>query len=430
MQIYLWSGFHSQALFEGLKKSWAENNLSIICPPNLSDFEWLRFLPKGKIHLKGDFSLKMLQKFTEHETRTGEDRHTPPPLFPDTPVLGVFTSGTVSGSPKLVLYSKKNIESSLKGILSFFDETRITDIFCYPQAFHTFGLILGYMHAIVTNRKLWFLEGKYSTLAHELRTSLSEKNLLTLGTPTHFYDLEKYLLLNEKCLAPSYSCIVGGAPVSVKQWDALQNILKIEAPSIGYGATEASPGITHHTPGLRPTEEGEIGKPLPHLEVQLVEGEGIEFRGESLCMAVIEKDTIQFPKKMLIRDFIEKRDSDGMLIYRGRSDWVLNRGGTKYYLELLESKIEKQFHLKCLCLAVKDDRLGQDLGMMIELKDANQSENILTEWKVKIQTFLKVEYQYKFELNVFSSIKNLPINANGKVSRVFDFYKSEGVNLS
>ncbi len=51
------------------------------------------------------------------------------------PVLGVFTSGTMSASPRLVLYTNANLRASLEGIYSPLDHSRIEHVFCYPQAF-------------------------------------------------------------------------------------------------------------------------------------------------------------------------------------------------------------------------------------------------------------------------------------------------------
>ena len=411
MQIYVYSGHHSNELFEGLKKSWSENHLFILCPPKLDHFNWIRVLPKGKIHILGDFSSHAIAEILKEQKVLNEcDEQI---VYPDVPVLGVFTSGTVSGSPRLSLYSKNNVEKSLEGILTFFNPAKITDIFCYPQAFHTFGLTLGYIHSIIYNRKLWFSEGRYSTLAHELRSSLDMETLLTLGTPTHFHDLAAYLKEHNKTLAPSYSCIMGGAKVSVAQWFNVRDELKIESPSIGYGATEACPGITHHPAGHVPKEDGEIGYPLPHLRIRVIPGEGLEFSGESLCLAIIEDQTIVFPKRVIIRDDIHIRASDEMYIFKNRSELVLNRGGTKYYLEHLESVIEAEIGLRVVGVVVPDERLGEDLGLLLVTDHLAEFEIL----KKKIQDFLKVKYAYFFDLKFCLTIPKLPVTSNGKIDR-------------
>src|SRR5687768_14209246 len=106
-------GFHSKFLLEAVARAWKTGETLIVRPPHIKSFEVPEVVKKWKPS--------------------------------EQPILGVFTSGTVNGTPKLVFYSKTNIESSLTSIRSLFDVKRIEKIFCYPQPTHTFGLILGYV---------------------------------------------------------------------------------------------------------------------------------------------------------------------------------------------------------------------------------------------------------------------------------------------
>ncbi|RYZ63427.1 MAG: hypothetical protein EOP05_23595, partial [Proteobacteria bacterium] len=208
--------------------------------------------------------------------------------FPEKPLFGVFTSGTVSGKPRLVLYSRRNIEAALEAVLKLFDRTRITSVFAYPQPFHTFGLTLGYLLALKLGVPLRFHEGKYSQESHRTRASFTDAGQLTLGTPAHFFDLCA-LIKKGLEVTPSYSCIIGGAAVDVDLWNQVRSIAQIEAPSIGYGCTEASPAVTHLNPGTAPSRSGEIGFPLDNLHSTVVKDQGVEISGPSLCMAKIRE---------------------------------------------------------------------------------------------------------------------------------------------
>lgn len=399
--IFLWKGYHSETLLKCLQKGWEKDDLVILCPPLLKDFSFLKFLPPGEVKQIGEWSTKLdLNPLRENIQ------------YPEQPVLGVFTSGTISGSPRLVLYSKRNIETSLEDILSFFDSSQLQTIFCYPQAFHTFGLILGYMHSLLKNRELVFSPGKYSSKTHEIRNQIQNEKTLTLGTPTHFKDWIRWCHKSGVKPRPSYTAIVGGASVSVSLWEELRTELHILKPSIGYGATEASPGITHLPPGHQPTEDGEIGFVLPRLSVeQASDQSGIRIQGSSVCLAIIQNQEIEFPKAVLIRDRLLKRPADGVWIYQGRADLILNRGGQKFSLENMEQWVEKKFQVPALCVSVPDSRLGEELGILFG--------KVLTENQLnQIFSSLIQEYGSSFNRKYFACLSELPLNASSKVDRL------------
>jgi acyl-CoA synthetase (AMP-forming)/AMP-acid ligase II len=237
--------------------------------------------------------------------------------------------------------------------------------------------------------------------------------LLTLGTPSHFYDLIQYARDHKLTLSESYTAIIGGAKVSVPLWQEIQSVLKIEKPSIGYGATEACPGVTHHPPGLCPKEEGEIGFPIPGVNIILKRDAGIEFSGENVSLAIIENEEIFFPKSIVLEDWIEKRNEDDMLLFRGRLGLLLNRGGTKYSLESIEDCLRKNFGIACAALAVLDERLGEDLGLVI----ASDTNLDLNHFREKLSAFFLHEYGHSFKLNHITTTRALPLNENGKIDR-------------
>lgn len=379
MKIRVWEGCHSRELLARIKNAWQGDELLILCPPSATHF------------------VQGLERFSEGK-------------FPDRPVLGVFTSGTVSGTPRLVLYSKKNVEASLNGILGSFEPERITSIFCYPQPFHTFGLLLGYVLALKLEVPLHSPDGRYTRSAHELRVEMQEPGLLTLGTPTHFFDLINYLDFSRQEIADSYSCIIGGAPVSPSLWRAVRDRLRIEAPSIGYGCTEASPGITHLAAGREPKETGEIGHPLPCIGARIARGEGVWIEGDSLCLAIVERGKIEFPSRLLIKDEVEVK-ADGTWLFRGRIDLVLNRGGTKHALESIERAIFERVQVPIVATSLPDRRLGEDLALAIKGSDFSgeliEAVRKLLEQSCGIR--LKESHVFLFD--------ELPLNAAAKIDR-------------
>jgi fatty-acyl-CoA synthase len=408
--IRLWKGFHSHELLRQLEESWLKDQLLISCPPLLKDFSFLPLLPSGQIELCGEWEPEAHELLRSEQSKRASR---PEITYPANAVLGVFTTGTVSGSPRLILYSKANVEASLSGIGEFFDSSRIRAIYCYPQPFHTFGLILGYMQAILRDARLVIPPGRYCHAFHELRAGLKDSALLTLGTPTHFHDLWEYVQRFDHRMAASYSSVAGGAKVSCSLWRTMKEKLRIDAPSIGYGATEASPGITHLPPGLEPLEDGEVGFPLTNISTRLLSGQGVEIEGPGVCLAVIHKGEIDFPKALIIRDELHRRAGDGVLVYRGRTELTLNRGGQKFSLERIEEILKSRLSLEALCVPLPDERLGEDLGILVRSTSGQVTE---AERKQISQTLLEV-LGNGFNTGRVAGITDFPLSENLKVDR-------------
>jgi acyl-CoA synthetase (AMP-forming)/AMP-acid ligase II len=295
--------------------------------------------------------------------------------------------------------------------LSLFEISRIKKVFCYPQPFHTFGLNLGYVSAAIFGWDLVVPEGRYSKTAHALWLKTSDSNTLTLGTPTHFKDLIKFVNDTNSKPNSSYSAIIGGANVEKTLWHNLRSTLKIEAPSIGYGATEASPGITHLPPGCEPTEDGDIGWVLPHLMVS-IDTNGITFSGESVCSAILQNGTLEFPKSFTLFDRLEKKP-DGRLLFRDRNQLIINRGGTKISLEPMERNVFEKLGFEILTCKIPHSRLGEELGILLKCEagdDFNGKRDSLF-------LYLSRVYGFDFCSEFCQRTENFPITENAKVDR-------------
>lgn len=376
--IKLWQEYHSPGLLLEVAGAWCGDQLLVVCPPTLKDRSFLDVLQNQE-------------------------------QWPEPPVLGVFTSGTLSASPRLVLYSRRNVEAALDAIHGLFDLTRIGHLFCYPQAFHTFGLTLGYVAALHRGWRLHTPKGKYSQNAHAQRVRLHESNVLTLGTPTHLYDLLSYCRANNVRPQSSYSCIIGGAAVTQSLWNEIQRDLNIEAPSIGYGCTEASPGITHLPPGIPPERDGEIGYPLQSIHSK-VSKRGVKIDGESLCLAVVQSGAIEFPKEIWIRDQIET-DCRGSWHFLGRLDLTLNRGGVKYSLEAIERDLSSSTRRPVVATAVKDERLGEDLAVAIVAEAEHEG------LAAQLERALRDRWGLRLNPQRLRFVDDLPLNECAKLDR-------------
>jgi fatty-acyl-CoA synthase len=408
--IRLWKGYHSPELLGFVADAWRKGDLLVLCPPAMADLGFLPFLPEGEVRLVGD-----AWSSEERASATNLSEKSRATAYPADPILGVFTSGTVGGKPRLVLYSKANVEASLAGILEVFDRDRIDAIFCYPQPFHTFGLVLGYVQAVATGRPLVAPVGRYSSEFHLAwrEAARTHPGMVTLGTPTHFSDLVKAADGWPAAeIPPTYSTIIGGASVPRTLWRALRDRVKIAAPSIGYGCTEAAPGLTHLPPGREPVEDGEIGGVLTGIRMEILPGTGLEFAGPQACLAIVQDGRVEFPKKILIRDRISARPA-GRFVFEGRYDLVFNRGGMKFSLEDIERHLAETFPTATfLCVSVPDPRLGEDLGVLVHAATAPSDS-----FRKALLAELHAKFLAHFNPAHIVWVPELPTNAAAKPDR-------------
>jgi acyl-CoA synthetase (AMP-forming)/AMP-acid ligase II len=393
MKIVLWRGYHEAGFAPLVARALEGGCLLIACPPGLADFSFLGQLPAGIVEMEGDWASQPAPQ------RTGSAE------FPMTVCLGVFTSATTE-SAKLILYTRENVKSCARAIFALFDRTRITNVFCYPQPFHTFGLTLGYAAAHLFSWELTTPAGKYSREHHEAWQRSAGEGLLTLGTPTHFIDLAEHLGKTPK---RSYAAIVGGARVTRDLWLQMRDKLNIEAPSIGYGASEASPGVSHLAPGREPSEDGEVGHPLPHLLVSVDPLTGVTFSGPSLCAAIVHDGILEFPQKFTLPDLMTER-SDGSLVFQGRAQFTLNRGGRKILLEAVERELKQAFGIEALGYCVPDSRLGEELGLLLLTAPEKIDRGLWLE-------HLKFKFGMSFTGAELRAVSRFPLSANQKPDR-------------
>ena len=401
--IHLWRGFHHPDLVTLLSQAWQQGELVVLVPPHLKDFSFLKKFGAKDLVFHGLWPQEL-----QEQALTFCDAETDSKLRGL--AIGIFTSGTSSGVNRLIFYSKANVEASLSSIRELFDTKRIQKIFCYPQPTHTFGLVLGYLQAILNKIEIHFSAGAYSRGAHAEWVKVADQNTLTLGAPAHFQDLIKFLHSHQLHPKPSYSAIVGGARVSIQLWEQLKSELLIEAPSIGYGATEASPGVTHLPPGVKPLNDGDIGYALKNVEIKNSDA-GIEFRGPNVCALILENNELRSTDRILLRDSIVQNLSEGKAryTYLGRTDNIINRGGLKFSLEHIESVLSEKIKVPVLALSLFDSRLSEDLGLIVQTEDS--------EIKVKVQHEVKAQWGFNIE-DTSVLLAPIPLSPNGKGDRI------------
>jgi acyl-coenzyme A synthetase/AMP-(fatty) acid ligase len=162
----------------------------------------------------------------------------------------------------------------------------------------------------------------------------------------------------------------GAAPLNPDTHRAFEKQFGIKI-LLSYGATEFGGPVTLMTPELRAqtgdTKFDSIGKPIAGAVFQVVDPD---------TGAVLPPDTeglLQVKVPRMGPDWIHttdvvRIDKDGFLFHLGRADGAINRGGFKIMPEPIERALMQHPAVAVASVvAVKDERLGEVPGAMVEL---------------------------------------------------------------
>ncbi len=195
---------------------------------------------------------------------------------PDEGALIIFTGGT-TGIPKAALLSHRNVslmcayeDEYINNLLkSLGVEGRFKTLVSLPPS-HVGGTLENIGTALVGGLEMVMLE-RWSPY-QVLETMINEEIPLFGGVPTMYS-----IVLNLPDLGRfDFSCIklvvLSGEKVSLELIEDIRNRL-CRNIVVGYGSTEAGAEVTFTTPDV-PSEklaEGYVGKPLPGVEIQVVD---------------------------------------------------------------------------------------------------------------------------------------------------------------
>jgi len=405
--IHIWRGFHHHSLQNFILETWNNDDLLIICPPLIQEnkFEQFRFLPSGEIKLhclNSPFNIKLEKR--SNSTWEGKP----------SPKLGVFTSGsTGTNNGKLVFYTRENILLAIDNLYPLFNLEKIKQVHCFPQPFHCFGLLIGYYFSFLHQKQLIFSEGPYGPASLHEWVKNTDENTITLGVPTHFKDLINFVKKFKAPIKDSYAAVLSSSKVDTVLWHNLQKALKIQSQCISYGATETSGAIINLPPGIPPSCDGDIGQLIPSAKIEFSNDGDFYISGPSVCLAVASKDEILFPQKIQVKDHLEYDESKKTYLYKGRSDFVLNRAGTKFIIEDIESFFSHFLSLSFALGTYSHPRLGEELIIYIEDTKQNQLNFNICDIQKEIFNYFKVS----FEDTLCIHVEKIPKSPSGKINR-------------
>lgn len=283
----------------------------------------------------------------------GHIRALVPTLNAHRPAVVLFTSGSEK-APKAVPLTHENILTNQRTGAPFLGLTRKDSVLGFLPAFHSFGLSVTGLLPLLSGMKV--VRHPDPTDAGGLARKITAyRPTLLVGTPTFV----GYIF--DRAQAGQWDClrlIVVGAE---KCPQALFERCRIVAPNArlleGYGITECSPVVSVNPPDAN--RPGTIGKPLPGVEVRVVDLETYQvLPANQQGMLLVAGATI-FPgylaydgdspfrqlegKNWYVTGDLVTLDNDGYLLFGGRLKRFLKAGGEMISLPALEEPFARQY---------------------------------------------------------------------------------------
>ncbi len=300
---------------------------------------------------KGISKFELLRTLLKVRWWPGHVRQHVPHPSPDRPAVVLFTSGSEK-APKAVPLTHRNILTLLRNGIPFLGFTYRDSILGFLPAFHSFGMTVTCLLPLLGGLRVVHHPDPTDASALAYKIGAYRPTIL-VGTPTFVgFILER---IQREQLTSLRLIIVGAesCPPSVRQRCAEM------APSAtmleGYGVTECSPVVACNT--VAANRPGTLGKPLPGVEVQVVDLEsnqplppaGPEHK--NMGMLLVSGPTV-FPgyiaydgpspfqerdgKRWYVTGDLVHIDEDGFLHFDGRLKRFLKAGGEMISLPALE----------------------------------------------------------------------------------------------
>jgi len=350
-----------------------------------------------------------------------------PEISDDRSAMMIYTSGTTN-RPKGVVTTHGNIKAQIKTLVEAWGWESSDYILNILPLHHVHGVInvvscALYAGATCEMHERFNVERTWEVLA-------SGRLTLFMAVPTIYQKLiqfwekspayEKTYLSNQICKLRLMVSGSAALPVTVLQkWKSISTHTLLER----YGMTEIGMGLSNSLNGERLV--GKVGKPLPNVEIRLVDEKGktieeiaqsgeIQIKSPSVFKEYWKKPEATqeaFTEEgWFITGDIAQRDEDGNYQILGRkSQDIIKTGGFKVSaLEIESILLTLQEIEECAVVGIPHDEFGEKVGILFM---SNISDINLENLKEKSKKYLA---PYKVP-SFWKKVEKLPRNAMGKV---------------
>ncbi|MFV0461514.1 MAG: class I adenylate-forming enzyme family protein [Actinomycetales bacterium] len=340
---------------------------------------------------------------------------------PEAPALISFSSGT-TGTPKGAVISGAALGELAHSFADYFGTGPHDSTLIVVPIFHNTGFADQLAHLVVA--------GGTTNLLPRYRTEEAAAELI--AHPVTFLaavpSILRMLMLHEDAEAifgGVRTIMYGGSPMPEAWVHELQRRWPHLALVHGYGLSEFTSVCTFLPSGLAATKAESVGRPLPGVDLRLVDETGGDVEPGGLGEVWLAGPTrmigywdepgltaARFAGRWLRTGDLGRVDADGLLWLHGRADEVINRGGEKIMPTYVESQIVRQDPVAAACaFGYPDDVLQERVAAAIELRPGA----VLDEQELARALRARLpDYAIPDRWMVYDA---LPVNASGKFDR-------------
>lgn len=295
----------------------------------------------------------------------------------DGAILGFFTSGS-TGNPKCVVYDRSTVERHAAAIASALRLNQDCLYLALPPVRYAYGLSILHSHNLA-GVAVKYLDADWGLSGLDTGTKGS-------GEPLAIYMLPQHtpLILSAGLEPDSVArLIVAGGRLSATSAQSLQGAFPQARLDNMYGQAEMGPRLSMWSGPLAGFREGNIGFPIPGVELELAGDPGgpqpreLLARSEYAMRCILQPPYREVTDGPTAADFIHTGDlgtrlDSGEIIHHGRADRWLNVAGTRVDLQAIERLIDAHFHPLVVKAAGQPARVTGDSIVVVEIVEGSQ----------------------------------------------------------
>jgi acyl-coenzyme A synthetase/AMP-(fatty) acid ligase len=329
-------------------------------------------------------------------------------MEPEDPALIVFTSGT-TGEPRGVVHGYRYLLGQRLQAEHWFGSRKSDLAWCTTATGWSKSARNVFLAPWVTGAAAVIHDGRFDP-AERLEFAEALGVNVLCQAPTEYRMMARRTALRP--LPALRRMVSAGEPLDPETIAAFREATGLE-PADGYGQTETGQ-VTANLVG-EPVRLGSMGKPLPGIETQIVEGE-LQLRAASSPTFFSRYlDGERFEGEWWQTGDLVREDEDGYLFFEGRGDDIILSSGYRIGPTEVESALLSHPAVAdAAAVAAPDAERGSVVRAIVVLRDGQSGDETLIR---ELQEHCKAETApYKFP-RIVEFAAELPKTTSGKVKR-------------
>jgi acyl-CoA synthetase (AMP-forming)/AMP-acid ligase II len=330
----------------------------------------------------------------------------------------LFTSGT-TGPPKAAVLKHEHLTSYIFGTVEFMGAEEDEAALISVPPYHVAG-IAAVLSSVYAGRRIVYLP-QFSPEGW-VEEALAEGITHAMVVPTMLGRILDVLQEQREELPALRHLSYGGGRMPVAVVERAMALLPDAGFVNAYGLTETSSTISVLTPDdhreavrsddpLARARLGSVGRPLPHLEVEIRDGE-VCVRGEQVSGEYLGRGSVLTDDGWYRTNDAGRIDDDGYLYIEGRLDDVIVRGAENLSPgEIEDTLLDHPAVAEAAVVGVPSDEWGEAVAAAVVLADGKR----VTE--AELQDFVRTRLRSARTPERIDFRTELPYNETGKLLR-------------